>query len=149
MVSDFLVLVCVGVRKRDQEFAPGEGVEVLACVSFNPSLIPDGGLLALSVYLCNDLVEIAAGVHTLPHRFTVGWIITTRVVLLSSVVNEGDAASGEGEDGSGFELVVFATVVVEKTRVVVVVNEQTKGVQIFEITCFSIVAGLDATHICT
>ena len=45
-------------------------------------------------------------------------------------------------------MIVFATVVVEEAGVVVVVNEQTKGVKILESAGFSVIAGLDATHVC-
>jgi len=75
VVGDLLGLVVVRVREGDQEFASGESVEVLSCVAFHPRLIPDGGLLALSVYLCDNLVEITSSAHTLPQRFTVGGVI--------------------------------------------------------------------------
>lgn len=46
-------------------------------------------------------------------------------------------------------MIVFATMVVEETGVVVVVNEQTKGVNIFEIAALCVVALFDTTHILT
>ncbi len=46
-------------------------------------------------------------------------------------------------------LIVFATVVVDETCVVVAVNEQTKGVNKFEITALCVVALLNTTHILT
>ena len=72
-----LGLVVVRVCEGDQEFASGESVEVLGCITFNPRLIPDGRLLTLSVYFCDDLVEITSSVHTLPQRFTVCGVIST------------------------------------------------------------------------
>jgi len=44
-------------------------------------------------------------------------------------------------------LIVFATMVVEEAGVVVVVNKQTKGIQILESAGFSVIAGLYATHV--
>lgn len=85
---DFLVVTLVS--EGDEEFTAGEGVEVVLDVSLNEVLIPDFTGLTLGMDLSDLLVKIRAGVHVLPERLTVLGIVSAGIVLLRSVVCEGD-----------------------------------------------------------
>lgn len=112
-------------------------------------MVPDLRLLTLSVHLSDDLIKVGISVHGLPERFTVLGVVSTTVVLLSTVVDEWDTTTSQREDDSVAELGVAATVVVEETRVIVVVNEETKSIDVLEVGLFSVVALLEVSHVLT
>ena len=58
MVGNFIVLGVGGVSQSNQKLASGVAVEVGSSVAFNPSLIPDGRLFALSINFRNNLIEV-------------------------------------------------------------------------------------------
>jgi hypothetical protein len=112
-------------------------------------VVPDLGLLTLSVHLSDDLIKVGISVHGLPERLTVLGVVSTTVVLLSAVVDEWDTTTSQREDDSVAELGVTATVIVEETRVIVVVNEKTKSINVLEVGLFSVVTLLEVSHVLT
>ena len=87
-------------------------------------MVPDLVLLSGSVDGLNEGVDIALCVEVVPEGLSVAWVISTCVLLLTTVVDEGDTSCGEGESKrtlEGRDIVV----VVEEPSVVVVVNEHT------------------------
>jgi hypothetical protein len=147
VVGDLVVLSVVRVSQTHKEFTTRERVEVLGSVSLDPLLVPDLRLLALSVDLGDDLVETAVGVHVLPERLAVLGVVATTVVLFSTVVNEWNTTTGQGEYDSVVELSVCSTVVVQETGVIVIVNEKTEGINVCEVGFLSIVSVLDGAHV--
>lgn len=100
MVSHLEVLGAVRVGQTNKEFASRERVKVVVGVSLDPLLVPDLGLFTLSVYLCDNLIEVRLGIHSLPERLTVLGVVTTAIVLLGAIVDEGDTTTGQGEYNS-------------------------------------------------
>jgi hypothetical protein len=108
-----------------------------------PRLAPNLRLFTLTVDFRDNLVEVAVRVHSLPERLTVCGVISTRVVLLSTVVDEGDTTASQGENSSAAELGIFTGVVVKETSIIVIVHEETESIDIVEVGSLSIVAALD------
>jgi hypothetical protein len=146
-VSHLELLSVVWISQSNKELSAGESIEVGGSVTLDPLVIPDLGLLTLVVDLLNDLVEITVRVHVIPQWLTIGRIVTTTVVLFSTVVNEGDSTSGQGENGGTSKLSVLALMVVEETSVVVVVDEDTKCVNVLKVRTLSVVSVLNLTHV--
>jgi len=118
---------------------------VVIRVSLDVILFPNLVCLSGSVDLVDLLVEITGGVHVLPERLTVVGVVTTTVVLLTTVVNERNTLGSEREDDSGREVGMVA-VRVEESGVVMVINEDTKRMEILEVLAFSVVAVLNLVH---
>jgi hypothetical protein len=146
-VGHLEALLVVGVGQRNEELALGVGEELRVSVALNPLAVPDLGLFALGVHLGNDLVKVRVAVHGLPERFAVLGIIASAVVLLSTVVDEGNTVGGHGEDGGGAETLLVASVVAEEAGVVVVIDEDTKGRDVLEVALLLVVAVLDLAHV--
>lgn len=149
MVSYLIRLLASSIRYCNQELAARIGVEVLGCVAFGPGLVPDCRGFALSVDLCDDLVEITGSVHVLPQRLAILGVVSTTVVLLGSIVNKWYTKTGQREDCCVSKLGVLATVVVQKSSIVVVVNEKSKCAQVFEVGSLGVVSGLNVAHVLT
>ena len=149
MVGDLNILVIVGVSHGDQEFSSWESVEVLCWVSLNPLFVPDSRLFALSVDLSDDLIKVTACVHWLPEWLTVLRIVTSCEVLFGTVVNEWNTTSSQCENGGCFKLSVLTSVVMKEACVVVIVNENSKGVNVFELWSFWVITWFNLVHSCT
>lgn len=148
-VSEWLVghvslLVVVRVGDGDQEFTSGEGIESVVRVSLDVLLVPDLHGLSGGVDLGHLLVDVAVGVHGLPEGLSVLWVVSTRVVLLTSVVEEWDTLGGEGE-GKGRLEGGSVVVLVQESGVVVVVDEDSQGGKVLEGT-LSVVSVFDLVH---
>ena len=146
IVSDLVVNGAGLVGHSHEELSTRVSVEVLGGVALDPLLVPNFGLLALGVDLCDDFVKVRVGVHVLPEGLAVGGVVTTRVVLLGAVVDERDATCGEREDYGVAELSVVAAVVVEEAGVVVVVDEEAERIDVGEVLFFLLVAALEVAH---
>jgi len=90
-VSNLTNLSGAIVGQGDEEFTLAEGEEGVVTVALNVTVVPDLRLLALGVHCRDHVVQISVGVASLPHRLTICRVITTIVVLLITVVDEGDA----------------------------------------------------------
>lgn len=145
LIGDGSVLLVSGVGESNQEFTTGEGVEVVIRVSLDVLLFPDLVCLSGSVDLTDLLVEVAGGVHVLPERLTVLGIIATTVVLLTTVVDERNTLGSEREDNSSGEVSMVA-MGVKESSVVVVVNENTEGMEVLEVGMLGVVAVLNLVH---
>ena len=91
------------------------------------------------------MIDIGVGVHVLPERFSVLWIISSRVVLFRSVIVEWDTSSGQSEGKSRFESRIVVELILESS-VIVVVDEDTKGINILEFTVFLGKSVFDLIH---
>ena len=145
MVGDLTLLRAARVGKGDKELTTGVRVEVVVGITLDLLLFPDLAGLSLSVDGADHLVEIGAGVHILPERLTVLGVGAAAVVLLSTVVGEGNTT---GSQSVGLSLLETGLVVevAHETGVVMVVNEDTKGVNILEMGFLLVEAVLDAVH---
>lgn len=101
--------------------------------------------LSGSVDLCCHGVDSGVGVHVLPERFSVVWIITTSVVLLGTVVVEWDSSCGQSESECSFEVLVIVELILESS-VIVVVNENTQCIDVLEFTIFLSKSVFDVVH---
>jgi hypothetical protein len=108
-------------------------------------MVPDLMSFSSSVDLGGHLIDIGVGVHVLPERLSVLWIVSSRVVLFRTIVIEWDASSGQSEGKSRFETGVIVELVLESS-VIVVIDEDTKGINIFEFTIFLGKSVFDAIH---
>lgn len=76
-------------------------------------------------------------------------VIAATVVLLSTVVHEGDTKASQREDCGSAETLLVAIVVAQEASVVVVINEKTEKAQVREVALLSSVSVLDVTHVLT
>lgn len=133
------------VSKGNEELASSESVELV----ISPFLLE----LAVSNLLClsglidslDELVDVVVRVEVVPHDFSVVGIVATTVALLGTIVEEGDTSSGQGEGKSTLEesLVVIA---VKESCIVMVVYEDAKSVNVFEVLSFFVPSVGDASH---
>jgi len=91
------------------------------------------------------LIDIGVGIHVLPERFSVLWIISSRVVLFRSVIVEWDTSSGQSEGESRFESRIVVELILESS-VIVVIDEDTKGINVLEFTVFLRKSVFDILH---
>ena len=145
-VSDLALLRVTRVGKSNEELTTGVGVEAIVGVALNLVVVPDLGSLSLGVDLANHLVEVGASVHVLPKRLTVVGIGTSTVVLLSTIVGEGDTSGSESEGLGRLEAGLVATMVAKETSVIVIVNEDTESADVLEMARLLIVSVLDLVH---
>lgn len=107
--------------------------------------VPDLGLLARRINLSDDLIKVRLLVHLSPERLTVSGIVATTIILLRPIVDKWDTSGCHGEDDSAGES-DSVSISVEETSVVVIVYEDTKGIDVAEFTVFLIEALLDGGH---
>lgn len=98
-----------------------------------------------SVDLGSHLIDVGVGVHVLPEGLSVLWIVSTIVVLFGTVVVEWDTSSGQSEGKSRFESRIVVELVLESS-VIVVVDKDTKGINILEFTVFLSKSVFDVVH---
>ena len=91
------------------------------------------------------LVDVRVGVHSLPERLSVLRVIATGIGLLGSVVVEGDTSTGEGESQSGLESLLVVELVKE-SGVVVVIDKETKSVNVLKVRALIVVSLWDLGH---
>jgi hypothetical protein len=133
------------VRGQDQHFTLGEREEVVEDVALNIGVVPDLGGLAGLVDLGDILVDIGVGVHGVPERFTVSWVITAIEALFVTIVEERNTSGSHREGDRRFEGSPVAGVA-EEARVIVVVHERTKNVNVLEHWLFVVVQVTDFKH---
>lgn len=146
MVGDLALLGSPVVGEGDEELATRVSEEAVIDVALNVALVPDLGGLPLGVDLGNDLIEVRGRVHVLPDGLAIVRVVTAGIVLLSSVVGEGDTSAGQGEDLSLSQAGLVAAVAVQETSVVVVIDEDTECVNVLEVAALLVVSVPDAIH---
>ena len=82
----------------------------------------------------------------MPKRLSVLWVGSSSVELFSSVVGKWNTSGGERKGHSLLESGLVVTVIVEETRIVVVIDKDTKGINIFEVLGLLVVAVTDVVH---
>jgi len=147
VVSNLALLSVARVGKGNEELATRERVEAFVNITLHLLLVPNLTLFSLSIDLGNHLIEIGVCVHGLPERFTVFGITASGVVLLGTIVGERNTTRGQSEGLGLLKSGLVATVVAKEARVVVVVNEDTKSINIVEVALFLVVSTLDVVHI--
>lgn len=108
-------------------------------------MVPDLMGLSSSVDLGSHGVDWGAGVHVLPERLSVVWIITTGVVLFRTVVVEWNTSSGQSEGEGSLEVLIVVELILE-SGVIVVVNEDTEGINVLEFAIFFSESVFDVVH---
>jgi len=108
-------------------------------------MVPDLMCFSSSVDLGGHLIDIGVGIHVLPKRFSVLWIVTTGVVLFRSIIVEWNTSSGQSEGESRFESRIVVELILESS-VIVVIDEDTKGINILEFTIFLRESIFDVVH---
>ena len=146
MISYLNFLGVPSVSESNEEFATGECVEVVIDVSLDLLILPDFTGFTLGMDLCDHLVQVRLGVHILPERLTVLRICSSSVVLFSAIVGEWNTSGGQREGHSLLETNFVIPMVVQESRVVVVVDEDTQGINILEMLLFLVVPVLDVVH---
>ena len=122
--SDLLLIVRVG--QGNEHITSGESVEVVEDVFLLEIVVERLGSLSGFVNSGGHLVDVRVGVHILPERFSVLWVVTTSVSLLGTIVIEWDTSGGKSKDEGVFEH-LLVVVLVQESSVVVVIDEDTKG----------------------
>ena len=146
MVRHLDLLSVPSVSESHKEFATGESVEVVIYIPLDLLVLPDLTGFALGMDLCDHLVQVRASVHVLPEGLTVLRICSSSVVLLSTIVGEWDTSGGQREGHSLLETNFIVSMVVQESWVVMVVNEDTEGINVLEVLLFLIVPVLDVVH---
>ena len=108
-------------------------------------MVPDLMGLSSSVDLGGHGVDWGAGVHVLPEGLSVVWIITTGVVLFRTVVVEWNTSSGQSEGEGSLEVLIVVELILESS-VIVVVNEDTEGINVLEFAIFFSESVFDVVH---
>jgi len=139
------VLVVVGVGDGDEEFASLEAVEIVSDISLLKFMIPHRHSLPGFVDGSGHLVDIRVGVHALPEGLSIMRVIATSISLLTTVVVEWNTLGSQGEGESTLEH-GDVMVGVEETGVVVIVNEDTEGIQVSEMRGLFLKSVLDIVH---
>lgn len=139
------VLVIVRVRRGHEELASLETVEVVRDIALFEWVVPD--LLGFSGTVDGSchLVDVRVGVHVLPEGLSVLWVSATAVSLLTTIVVEWDTLSSQGKGECALEHGLVA-VVVEEPSIVVIVNEDTKCIHIFEVRLLLLKSVFDSIH---
>jgi hypothetical protein len=139
------VLSVLRVGQGNEEVSSGEGVEVVLDVFLLNLAVPDRVSLSCSVNSRSESIDVRAGIHVLPEWLSVLWIVSASVSLLTTIVVEWDTSWSKGEEESILEhsLVV---VLVQESSIVVVVDEDTKGIDIFEVWVFLLESVFDSIH---
>jgi len=138
-------LVVVRVGGGDKELASLEGVEIVLDISLFVWMIPNGLVLSSTVDGSGHLVDVRVGVHVLPQRLSVSWIVATTVLLLTTIVVEWNTLGGECESKCTLEHSDIM-VRVEESSVVVVVNENTESIHVLKVALLFVKSILDVVH---
>jgi len=139
-----LLIVC-RIGQSNEEITSVVCIDVVGNPFFILTVVPDLVSLSGSVNLLGHLINIRVGIHILPKRFSVVWIVTTSVVLFRTIVVEWNTSSSQSEGKSRFETMVIVELVLESS-IVVIINEKTKSINIFEFTVFFSKSIFEAIH---
>lgn len=108
-------------------------------------MVPDLRVFPSLVYLGDLLVESRLRVEIVPERLAVVRISTSSIVLLRAIVHERDASAGHREDYSSCKGDVVS-IVMQEARVVVIVNEHSKSINVLEFVLLLIVPVSNIGH---
>lgn len=98
MESNSSLNLPVSVSQSNQELASRVGVEVIISVPFDVFLGPYFVGLSSMNDGWHKLVLVSGSVHGSPEGFSVAWVISTSIVLLATVVDDGDTSSSESKN---------------------------------------------------
>jgi len=116
----------VGVGQGNEHVSSGESVEVVEDVFLSKIAVIRFGCLSSIVNSSGHLVNVRVGVHVLPERLSVLWVVTTSVGLLRAIVIEWNTSGGESKNKRVFEH-LLVVVLVQESGIVVVIDEDTKS----------------------
>lgn len=139
---DCISLVC----QSHEEVASVEAEDVVQNVSFFLRVLPNLMSFSGVVDGFDELIDLTVCVHALPQGLSVLWVVSATVPLLTSVVEEGDTSSSQGKGKCSLELSSLGAVVVKESSVVVIVNEQTEGINVLELGCFLVESISNVEH---
>ena len=81
----------------------------------------------------------------MPKGLSVLWVVTTGISLLGTVVEEWDSSGSQSESESVLEHSLIV-VLVKEPGVIMVVNEETEGIDILEVTSFFVESVFNSVH---
>jgi len=143
--GDLTCLLVFGVGESNKELSSRESVKRIVSVSLNMGLFPDFRILSSWVNLSDLLVKRRLSVEVVPQGLSVVWIITSAKELLRSIVDEWNTSAGHREDNGAGES-DMVSVVVQETSVVVVINKDSQGINVFEFALLLLVSSTDIVH---
>ena len=147
MIGDFLLVGVTRVCQGNKELTTRVGKEIVGDVALHVWIIPNLAGLPLSMDLCNQVVEVSIGlVKHLPEGLTVVGVIASSIILLSSIVGEGDTTRGKSEYLSLLQTCLVVRMAIKETGVVMIVNKDAERVDVLKVGLFLIVAISDAVH---
>jgi hypothetical protein len=137
--------LAIAVGKGHEHVSSGISIEVVHHVFLIDWVVIRLSGLSGGIDGGSHLVNVGVGVHVLPKGLSILGVITTAISLLGTVVVEWDTSGSHSEDESILEhsLVV---ILVKESGVIMVVNEEAKGIDIFEVTSFLVESVLDSVH---
>ena len=94
------LLLVSRVGEGNKEVTSVIGIDVIGNPLLILSVVPDAVSFSGSVDLCGHLIDVRIGVHVLPERLSVVWIVSTSVVLFGTIVVEWNTSSCESKGKS-------------------------------------------------
>lgn len=156
-VADSLSLTEAGVRniymnltidivsQGNKEGTASVGVEGVINPFLSERIVDDALSLTSFVDCLGELEDIVSAIEVAPHDFSVVGIVTTSEALLTTIVEEGDTSGSQRESKGSFEH-SLVSVSIEEASVVMVVNEETKGVNVTEVLAVGSPSVGDGAH---
>jgi len=135
----------VGVGQGDEHISSGESIETVGDVFLSEIAVIRFGTLSEPVNFSGHLVNISVGVHVLPERLSVLWVVTTSVGLLRAIIIEWNTSGGESKNKRVFEH-LLVVVLVQESGIVVVIDEDTKSAWVSEFLVYLINSVSDTLH---
>ena len=108
-------------------------------------MLPDFLFLSSFIDSLSKFVNVRICIHVLPKRFSVLWIISSCVSLLTSIIIEWNTSSCQCEEKSIFEHCLI-TMLIQKSCIIVIVYENSESINVFEFALFFSKSIFDVLH---
>lgn len=133
------------VGESDEHGSSGEGVEIILNILLYLLVVPGGNGLPSSVDLSKELVDFSRRVHAVPEGLSVVGVVSSSEALFRSVVGEWHSLRKNSKSEGRFEN-SMVTVPIQESRVVVVVDEDSKGSDVLHGTLLLSIPIPDSIH---
>ena len=133
------------VGKTDKELSTSECIDLVIDPLLGKSVVNDTLSLSGFVKSLSELEEVGRSVEVAPHHLSVVRVVTTGETLLATVIEEGDTSGSEGKSQSTLELSLIR-VGMKEARVVMVVNENTKSINVLEVLVVGLPSAGNVSH---
>jgi len=101
--------------------------------------------LSGSIDLFDVLITLGVGIHVLPESFSVEWIVSSSIELLTTIIEEWNTSGSQCKSEGRLESLVVMEEILE-SGIVVVIHEDTKCINIFELSIFFRKSVFDVVH---